>query len=99
MLCPMHLSMPIHLSPEEKATLTDWANAKSLPLRTVQRAQIITMAADAVTSQEIASRLDISRPTVQLWREGVLALRLAWLGKDAPRPGRIPSVSVQKHRA
>ena len=57
------------------------------------------MAADGVPSQEIARQLKISRPTVQLWRERFLALRLAGLEKDAPRPGRIPSISDEKVRA
>ena len=95
----MHLAPPIVLSPEERLTLTEWARAKSLPLRLVQRARIITMAADGVTSQNIASQLAISRPTVQLWRERFLALRVAGLEKDAPRPGRIPSVAESKVRA
>jgi len=95
----MHLAPPIVLSPEERLTLTEWARAKSLPLRLVQRARIITMAADGVTSQNIASQLAISRPTVQLWRERFLALRVAGLEKDAPRPGRIPSVPESKVRA
>jgi transposase len=95
----MHLAPPIILSPEERVTLTEWARAKSLPLRVVQRAQIITMAANGVTSEEIATQLAISRPTVQLWRERFLALRVAGLEKDAPRPGRIPSIPQSKVRA
>lgn len=95
----MHLAPRILLSPEERMTLTSWAHAKSLPLRIVQRAQIITMAADAVTNQEIASQLGISRPTVQLWRERFLALRVVGLEKDAPRPGRIPSIPEEKVHA
>lgn len=95
----MHLAPPIVLSPEERLRLTEWARAKSLPLRLVQRARIITLAADGVTSQNIASQLAISRPTVQLWRERFLALRVAGLEHDAPRPGRIPSVPESKVRA
>jgi transposase len=57
------------------------------------------MAADGVTSQAIAEQLEISRPTVQLWRERFLALRVAGLEKDAPRPGRIPSIPATKIRA
>jgi transposase len=64
----------------------------------VQRAQIIRMAADGVLSQDIAQRLNVSRPTVQLWRQRFLALRLLGLEKDAPRPGRIPRISDQKIR-
>lgn len=95
----MHLAPPILLSSEERTTLRTWAHAKSLPLRVVQRAQIIMMAADGVTNQDIASRLQISRPTVQLWRERFLALRVVGLEKDAPRPGRIPSIPEAKIRA
>ena len=95
----MHLAPPILLSAEERSTLTAWAHAKSLALRIVQRARIITMAADGVTSQGIARRLGVSRPTIQLWRERFLALRVAGLEKDAPRPGRLPSISKRKVRA
>jgi len=68
-------------------------------VRLVERARIIQMAADGVRSQDIAQELGISRPTVQLWRERFLALRLEGLEKDAPRPGRIPSISEKKVRA
>jgi transposase len=57
------------------------------------------MAADGGRSQDIARALDISRPTVQLWRERFLALRLEGLEKDAPRPGRIPSIPEKTVRA
>jgi transposase len=95
----MHLAPPILLSLEERSTLTAWGCAKSLAFRIVQRARIITMAADGVTNQEIARRLEVSRPTVQLWRERFLARRVTGLEKDAPRPGRIPSIPEGKVRA
>ncbi|HSW29229.1 MAG TPA: IS630 family transposase [Longimicrobiales bacterium] len=89
----------IVLSDEEQATLAGWARSRSLPFRQVQRAQIIQLAAEGVESQEIARRLGISRPTVQLWRQRFLALRLTGLEKDAPRPGRIPRISQRRVRA
>jgi transposase len=79
--------------------LTAWARAKSLPLRVVQRAQIITLAAEGVLNQDIARQLGISRPTVQLWRERFLGLRMAGLTHDAPRPGRLPRIPARKVRA
>ncbi len=99
MLPFMRITEPIILSPEESSILSAWAHAKSLPLRVVQRARIIRMAADGVLSQDIAERLHVSRPTVQLWRQRFLALRLPGLEKDAPRPGRIPKISDEKIRA
>ena len=88
----------IVLSEEEQAILDGWARSRSLPVRQVQRAQIIQLAARGVESQEIARRLGISRPTVQLWRQRFLSLRLAGLEKDAPRPGRIPRISQRRVR-
>src|SRR5712692_12024284 len=89
----------IVLSPQERGTLDLWARGKRLAQRLVQRARIIRMAADGVASQEIARGLEISRPTVQLWRQRFLALRLPGLEKDAPRPGRIPRISHRKVQA
>jgi len=89
----------IILSPEEGATLETWAHGRSLPARLVQRAQIIRMAASGVLNQDIARELRISRPTVQLWRQRFLALRVPGLEKDAPRPGRIPKISPRKIKA
>ena len=54
------------------------------------------MAAQGKQNQEIAKELGVSRPTVQLWRQRFLALRLAGLEKDAPRPGRIRRISEKK---
>ena len=59
----------------------------------VQRAQIIQLSSQGIFNHDIAKRLGISRPTVQLWRERFLALRLPGIEKDAPRPGRIPKDS------
>ena len=88
----MNRASTIMLSSEERSTLEVWSRGRSLPLRLVQRARIIQMAADGALNQTIADALNISRPTVQLWRDRFMALRLAGLEKDAPRPGRIPKI-------
>src|SRR5207249_9096727 len=85
--------------PEEQSILDTWARGRKIEARLVQRAQIIRMAARGTLSQEIAEELDISRPTVQLWRQRFLALRVAGLEKDAPRPGRLPRIAPKKVRA
>lgn len=92
----MHRARPIILSPKERATLETWSRGRALPLRLVQRAQIIQMAADGALNQTIADELGVSRPTVQLWRDRFLALRLQGLEKDAPRPGRLPRIPHSK---
>jgi len=95
----MRIASPIVLSEEERAVLSTWTRRRSLPLRLIQRAQIVVMAAQGIPSRDIAQALEVSRPTVQLWRERFLALRLEGLKKDAPRPGRIPSIPEKKVRA
>ncbi len=95
----MRTAAPILLSPEERATLATWARGRRVPFRLVQRARIIQMAANGIPGQRIAHDLDISRPTIQLWRERFLALRLEGLKKDAPRPGRLASIPDRTVRA
>lgn len=95
----MNIAKPITLTAEERKILDSWSGQRSLPFRLVQRAKIICMAADGILSQDIAKRLQISRPTVQLWRERFLALRLTGLEKDAPRPGRKPGILQRKINA
>jgi transposase len=90
---------PILLDAAERTTLETWARGRSFALRQVQRAKIVLMAADGATNLEIAASLGHSRPTIQLWRERFLALRLAGLEKDAPRPGRNPRIPPAKIRA
>ncbi len=90
---------PIILTPQEQSTLAAWTRARSYPLRLVQRARIIQMAANGVFNQDIARAVGVSRPTVQLWRQRFLALRLPGLEKDAPRPGRRARISARKIHA
>jgi len=79
--------------------LDEWVRSRQLSYRKVMRARIITMAADGAFSQDIARKLGISRPTVQLWRERFLDIRIPGLEKDAPRPGRKPRLLEAQVRA
>jgi len=94
----MRTTAPIVLTVEERTILDGWCRSRQLPYRQVMRARVITLAADGVFSQQIARELGISRPTVQLWRERFLGLRLSGLEKDAPRPGRRARLSETKIR-
>jgi transposase len=50
-------------------------------------------------NEDVAQEVGVSCPTVHLWRQRFLALRLPGLEKDAPRPGRLPRISARKVRA
>ena len=95
----MKTAEPIILTSAERSTIDSWATGRSIPYRLVQRARIIHMAADGALNQDIATALQISRPTVQLWRQRFLSLRLSGLEKDAPRPGRKPRIAQHKINA
>src|SRR3989339_143750 len=92
----MNIAEQIILTPQEETTINRWAHGKSFPLRLMQRAQIIQLAAKGIFNHDISRRLGTSRPTVQLWRERFLAFRLNGLKKDAPRPGRLPRIDHKK---
>jgi transposase len=92
----MNISERIVLTTEEQSTIDRWSHGKSIPLRLVQRAQIIQLSAQGFYNHDIAKQLNISRPTIQLWRERFLSLRLIGLEKDAPRPGRFPKILHKK---
>jgi len=92
----VHIAERIILTPKEEATINRWAQGKSFPLRLMQRSRIIQLAAQGIFNHDIAGRLGVSRPTVQLWRERFLSFRLHGLEKDAPRPGRLPKIFQKK---
>jgi transposase len=99
MIRVMNRAEAIVLSSKERTVLETWSRGRSLPARLVQRARIIQMAADGALNQTIAGTLNVSRPTVQLWRDRFLTLRLMGLEKDAPRPGRLPKIPRAKVEA
>jgi transposase len=99
MMLFMKTAPSVILSEAEHSALRHWARGRSLPFRQVLRARIILMAAQGRQNKDIAASLGVSRPTVQLWRERFLALRLTGLEKDAPRPGRNPRIPLSKINA
>lgn len=77
----------IRLSAEEARELSRRAAKYTLPYFEVQRAKMILMAAQGMSNDEIAMRLDTRREVVSLWRKRFYKQRLAGLEERA-RPGR-----------
>ncbi len=63
------------------------ASQYTLPYFQVQRAKMILMAADGLSNDEIAVRLDTRREVVSMWRKRFFEERLAGLDERS-RPGR-----------
>jgi len=88
----------ITLSSAEEAELRRRAAKYTLPYFQVQRARMILYAADGVTNDEIAGRLDTRREVVSLWRKRFFSDRLAGLEEHA-RPGRPRIFSPRPRRS
>ena len=86
---------PIILSDQEHEQLTSIVRSRSLPHGLVTRAQIVLMAAEGVTSNEIAKKVGLSAQSVCKWRQRYLQQRISGL-HDELRPGRPRSVSDEQ---
>ena len=89
----MRIAPKIELTAEEKRTLGSWAVGRKTPVRMAERARILLLASDGKQNLDIAAELAITPEKVARWRNRFLSKGLAGLEKDAPRPGRTPSIA------
>ena len=94
----MRVAPPVVLDDQQRKTLEQWARSRSLPIRQVQRAKIILMAADGKQDLEIAAALNISNQKAARWRKRFLQKGFLGLEKDAPRPGKPRTITAAKIR-
>src|SRR6202050_4203385 len=92
----MRVAPPIGLTSEQRQELEQCARARSLSVRLVERARIVLLAAAGKQDKDVAAELGISGQKAAAWRRRFLVLGMAGLEKDAPRPGRTPSISAAK---
>ena len=83
----------ISLSAQEERELHRRAAKYTLPYFEVLRARMVLLAAEGLSNDQIASRLDTRREVVSTWRKRFFEERLAGLDERS-RPGR-PRVSPQ----
>ena len=60
----------------------------STPQKLALRARILLGAAEGTSNYQLSEELNVSRPTILLWRQRYLEAGLAGVLKDASRPGR-----------
>jgi transposase len=92
----MRIAAPVELSPEQRTALEGMARQRSLPLRVVERARIVLLAADGLENKQIAQRLHSTQEKAARWRKRFLAGGITALQKDAPRPGKPRTISDQE---
>ena len=88
----------IVLLEEERGELTKRANKYTLPYFTVSRARMILLAAQGLSNDEIANRLDTPRKVVSMWRKRFFEERLLGLDERS-RTGRPPIFPPGDHRS
>lgn len=84
---PRSSPFSIALSADEERELRRRAAKYTLPYFEVVRARMILLAAEGLSNDDIADRLDTRREVVSMWRKRFFEERLAGLEERA-RPGR-----------
>ena len=83
-------SRAIKLEAAEHTQLKQWATSHGTPQQVALRCRIILAALAGQDNAAIAGQLQVSRPTVQLWRKRVLEQDIGAVWKIAPGRGRKP---------
>ncbi len=80
--------LPIVLSEFQRDQLIRWVSTPGVAARVVRRSRIILQLSSGASVHRSSQVLNISEPTIRLWRERFRHGGLDALTTDAPRPGR-----------
>jgi transposase len=94
---PSHSPFRIELTRDERRELETRARKYTSPYRDVIRAKLVLLAADGLSNDIIAARLDTPRQIISKWRQRFFRERLAGLDEE-PRGGRTARFSPQRRR-
>ena len=92
----MRVARRVVLNADQREILESRARARSAPARSVERARIVLLAAAGLQDRQIAAQLKITPEKAARWRNRFLDGGAAALEKDAPRPGRTPTITAAK---
>lgn len=87
----MRVAPKVMIREEDQSLLEKWARGRSTPVRLMQRAQIVLLAASGTQNLEIAQAVGMDRRSVSLWRGRYVVSGIEGIRKDAPRAGRKPT--------
>jgi len=92
----MRKAPTIELDDKRRTELQRLSRSRSTSVRLAERSRIVLLAAEGRNNYEIAARLDITRQKAGRWRNRFVEQGLGGIEKDAPRSGRIPTISRRK---
>jgi len=87
---------PLSVSHEQREQLEQWLAAPGTPQGVAVRCRIVLAAGTGNTDLKIAADLQVSRPTVVLWRERFSQQGLECVWKIAPGRGRKPTYDADR---
>jgi transposase len=88
----MRIAPKVTVAEQDRKTLEQWARGRSTPVRLMQRAKIVLMAAEGQENKDIAMAVGVTRQLVGRWRSRYVAEGLPGIEKDASGRGRKPTV-------
>jgi len=89
-----NIARPLKLNGGQRRELQALVKSGKTPQKVALRARIVFFVAEGRPHSEIARQLEISRPTVLLWRGRFQRQGVTSLLQDAPRPGRKKAISA-----
>ena len=92
----MRKAPTIELDVTTREELGRLSRSRSTSVRLSERSRIVLLAARGLNNQQIGAKLDITRQKAGRWRDRFVEHGLKGIEKDAPRSGRIPSISHRK---
>ena len=87
------------VSEEQRPVLERWVSAQKTPQSVALRARIVLKAGEGESNSAIARALEVSRPTVILWRSRFAQDGTVALTETKPGRGRKPTISAAKIKA